>query len=176
MLRKWMLGCAGIATAAGILIATSETAWARRSRCCCGGGYYAGYGYSGAYPLTYSGGMTGSAYEAPYSYGTYYGPQGAYSGGYAGQGYYDSAGQWHAYGPAGANVQGGVDAGGRAIIPNQNGARANTGAVDSGSIQGNGAARNNGNAGRVDANGNARSSTRGTAPSSPPPPNPAPEQ
>jgi hypothetical protein len=181
MLRKWIVGCAGFVTAVGVLMATPDSAWARRSRCCCQGN---GYSYSGntTYysnsPQTYSGETaTGT------TYGTNYGPQGQYYDRNAGQGYYYDGRTGHhhnrGYGAGAYGVQGGVDVNGRPLPQNNNGVRADGAIRENDSIRPNDATRGidranpapgtnrNDAGGRIDASGNARSSTKVTPPAPP---------
>jgi hypothetical protein len=196
MLRNSILVVAGLAAAAGVLVATPQNASARHR--CWRGGYYGGYygssyygssayyGGSTANPQTYDGTAPAPApADGAVPYGTNYGPQGGNSGAPGAQGYYDNAGRWRASGAAAAAAVGGaaaVDAQGRPINqnqvnPNQVNPRANTGVREDGSTRtniqanpGNGTSRNSTGTGRkhTNVNGHVRSSTGANVP--PPPP------
>src|SRR5262249_20047881 len=159
----------------GLLMATPDSAWARRSRCCCQGYGYSYYGstayYGNSGQTTYSDGTAaGATYGAPSTYGTNYGPQGYYYGAPA-QGYYTD-GRHHHRGQV-YGMQGGVDASGRPLPQTNAGARANATTRENdanrANERANPAPRSNPNdtgAGRTDARGAARGSTNVT----PPPP------
>lgn len=167
MLRKWILGCAALAMAVGVIVASPDNAWARR--CCNRGRGYASsssYRSSGNYAQPCQGGTSMGGGGMNYSNGTYsngtssnygtnYGPQGTYSQGNGPQNY-ESGGN---------GLQGGVDANGRALNQNNGGVRGNSG-VDINN-------RNNSTSGQLDANGIEQPSARVNTTAPPAPPAPA---